>query len=163
MRKAGSRPPGLQLPEEPPGGRRRRAVVAILKSDLPSPRLCVSGGRPLGCREPGRLAERGRRRGRGRRRARQLWETRRGPSAACAAVTQHPLEASPRPPPARGAGLSTLVPRAGARVAEARPCGARTSGLCHAGGRPPRREAERSPGLVSDPPAAVVAGKLGTR
>lgn len=43
-------------------------------------------------------------------------------SAACAAVTQHPPEAFPRPPPPRGAGLITLVPRTRARVSAERPC-----------------------------------------
>ncbi|KAJ8787840.1 hypothetical protein J1605_022699 [Eschrichtius robustus] len=55
MRRARSRPPGLQLPEEFAGGRRRRTSGAILKSDPQSLSLCVSRGRPLVDREPSQL------------------------------------------------------------------------------------------------------------
>ena len=51
MRRARSRPPGLQLPEEFAGGRRRRGAGAILKSDPQSLSLCVSRRRPPEDRE----------------------------------------------------------------------------------------------------------------
>lgn len=51
MRRARSRPPGLQFPEDFAGGRRRPAAGAILKSDPQSLSLCVSRRRPPEDRE----------------------------------------------------------------------------------------------------------------
>ncbi|XP_019511352.1 PREDICTED: myomegalin-like [Hipposideros armiger] len=118
----------LQLLEEPASMEVQRPAAASGRRAQPAGRRTLRTRR-LGWRE------------------RQLAETWQVPSAARAAVTQHPPEAFLRPRPPRGAGPTTLVPRARAPVLEegAPLHGGDPSGLCHAGGRPPRRETERSP------------------
>lgn len=120
----------LQLPEEPAAGRGSRAAGAILKSDPRSPSLCVSSRVLLLYSEPSLL--KGRTLGTRRRAEREPEETWLVASAACAAVTQHPLKAffTPAPFPRGGAGLPTLVPGARARVAEVRPCSVGTPPDC---------------------------------
>lgn len=126
-----------------PRGTRRgpRGFVAgaILKPDPqpPSPSVC-GRRRPL---RGGPSSLEGGHRGRGGWQERQPGETGQVPSAACAAVTQHRPEAFLRMRPPRGAGLTTLVPRARARGAEVTACTVGTPQGCampargHRGGR----------------------------